>query len=99
MEEMTTQKLPTRTNIFLVTGQSGPFEDKSSWLVAAYSDNNHAQKAQLFLEKLAQKLNKERNSTYSEEFRRDLEELKLHDPKAYYNEFIHYYVEPVLFVV
>ena len=95
--EQANHLLPNQTSIFLITGHSGTYEDKSSWLVCAYSQLSYAQKAQQFLNKLAGKI--EMHHPDSDEFRRDLEELKLHDPKAWYNEYITYYVEEVKVVV
>ena len=80
-----------------MTGTSGTFEDKSTWNVCAYSESKYALKSAAFLQKLADKL-EQHDKVFSDEFRRDLEELKLHDPKAYYNERIHYNVEPVIHV-
>ncbi len=95
--EKTPTQLPIRSTIYMVTGSSGSYEDKSSWSVAAYSEAKFADKASNFLQKLANKL-ENHNEAFSDEFRRDLEELKLHDPKAYYNERIFYTVEPVIYV-
>ena len=100
-DKTNTQKLttlPYRTTLYLITGNSGIFEDKSTWSVCAYSELKHAQKASTFLQKLADRL-EQHDEVFSEEFKRDLEELKLHDPKAYYNERIFYSVEPIIFVV
>jgi hypothetical protein len=50
-EKTQTQPLPIQSSIFLITGHSGTYEDKSSWIVCAYSQLGYAQKAQMFLEK------------------------------------------------
>ena len=92
-------KLPSQKSIFVITGHSGTYEDKSSWIVCAYSEKEYANKAVRFLDKLASKLSGYRNEEYCAEFARDLEELKLHDPKAWFNDFIVYNVEEVKVVV
>jgi hypothetical protein len=98
MEQPKTLTLPPRTDLFIVTGNSGIYEDKSSWIVAAYSERSYADKAVNFLQKLANKL-ETHEADFTEEFRRDLEELKLHDPKAWFNEHIFYAVEATKVVV
>ncbi len=98
-EKTQTPQLPIQSSIFLITGHSGTYEDKSSWIVCAYSELGYAQKAQKFLEKLANRLDKHADSPYTPEFARDLEELKLHDPKAGYMDYINYFVEEVKVVV
>jgi hypothetical protein len=88
--------LPINTDIFVVTGITGLGFEKSSWLVNAYSTQAGADKAATFLQREADKIEL---APTRELTMNALNNLKLFDPLAWFDENIIYTVERVRYVV
>jgi hypothetical protein len=95
MEHLKTPPLTTSKEIFVVTGITGLGFEKSSWLVNAYSTSTGADKARTFLQREADKI----DVAPIEDTHNAINNLKLFDPLAWYDEGILYTVEKVTYVV
>ncbi len=95
MEQVKNQP-PINTDIYIVTGISGLGFEKSSWLVNAYSTQQGADKAATFLQREADKIEL---ATTREDIMNGINNLKLFDPLAWFDESILYTVERVRYVV
>ena len=94
MEQVKTLKpaLTSAKQIYIVTGTSG-YENKSSWLVAAYPNLGAAQKVAKYLQKLADQVTEAIGSGQDE-----LHELKSVDARAWFDEYILYTVDDITYV-
>jgi hypothetical protein len=80
-------QLPSQTPLFLITGVSGYYDDKATWVVCAYTQVSYAQKACTFLQKLADKINNYPTRNLDDPLYRNLvDELRLHDPSVYVSD-------------
>ncbi len=89
--------LPPRTKIYVVTGISGYMDDKTTWLVSAYTEKTYADKAAILLNRLADKLCKseEESDIYSITY----SEIRHIDNHGDIRDGLYYYSDEVMVVV
>lgn len=88
--------LPNNIDVFVVVGTTGLGYNKSTWLSAAYSTAEGAEKARKFLQREADKIDDARDVL---DQMNAINNLKLFDPIAWYDENILYTVDKVKHVV
>ncbi len=89
--------LPPRTKIYIVTGISGMYDEKTSWVSMAYTEKSYADKAAILLNRLSDKINNVEPD--SDKYWEYNNLIKSYDDKAFIQEGLYYFVEEVMVTV